>query len=981
DKGEIKIETVKLENVAMEDLASSLMKPFDLSVFPLMRVSKVITDDASLPFLFVEFHHIIFDATSTSLFLQTFNEIYEGKTPQPPKFQYKDYAESFSKMRSEKAFERQIAFWKDKFSTEAPILELPTDFQRPSIKSDSGRAFEFSLDTNTTSALRALAQGFETTMFTVILCAFKVFLKRLSHQDDLVVGVPVAGRNHHELTNVFGMFVNTIPIRSMPDSDMSFIGYLNELKENVKGCFDNQDVQFEEIVTLSRQVRDSSRSPLFDVIFDMLNHKRYGSTANDFLDINEVTIDTAFAQKPVTSQYDLIIKTLELENNILFVFEYCTDLFRKETIVSFIQIFNRIIKSIVSNPTQKIGNIKIVSKEQQQSLLEQANNCHVAYPETETLHSLFEKQAAIRGNDIAVAEGLNTISYADLHSRSNRIAWLLREHGVKRGDLVGLLTGRGIETIVGMLGILKAGGAYLPIDIDYPDERIQYMVSDSGTQLLLTTAPPEKVAVYGISVLHLDEAKNVENKDSAIGSVNEPADLCYVIYTSGTTGKPKGVMVNHTNVVRLLFNDGFQYDFNATDVWPMFHSHCFDVSVWEMYGALLYGGKLVIVPKQVARDTRLFLELLKNQSVTILNQTPTAFYNLNRQEQLSADAALQLRYVIFAGEALSPASLKDWKEKYPDTRLVNMYGITETTVHSTYKEIGEQEIADNVSNIGKPLPTLSIYILDEKQKLVPNGIVGELYVGGAGVTMGYLGREDLTNERFIQNPYKPNERIYRSGDLARFNLSGELEYMGRIDHQVKIRGFRIELGEIAYHLSAHEQIKEAVVLAKEPEGEKFLVGYYVSSAEVSVSDLRTYLSQKLPDYMIPSHFVHLKNLPLTSNGKLDRRALPDPEYVRGNDFEAPSTDMERQLVGLWADILKLSEDQVSVTTSFFEMGGHSLNAIGLANMVHKAFNIELSLQTIFGIPTVRSMAEYLDTHMWLNEKAGDKTVKRTEIII
>ncbi|MEK5235965.1 amino acid adenylation domain-containing protein [Paenibacillus sp. FSL L8-0470] len=507
---------------------------------------------------------------------------------------------------------------------------------------------------------------------------------------------------------------------------------------------------------------------------------------------------------------------------------------------------------------------------------------------------------------VAVVYGEQQLTYAELNAEANQLAWTLRGQGVGPECIVAILMERSLEMIVGMLGILKAGGAYLPIDPTYPAERIAYTLADSGTQWLVTTRAAELQTpalpfagcrVYAGETALETEPVQAENPPQA----TKPNDLAYVIYTSGTTGKPKGTMITHRNVVRLLFNDRMAFDFNERDVWTLFHSYCFDFSVWEMYGALLYGGKLVVVPLMTARDPEQMVRLLRQERVTVLNQTPSAFCALSEREMEEADAELCVRAVIFGGEALAPGQLREWRRKYPHTELINMYGITETTVHVTYKKLTEAEITSGgISNIGKPLPTLRAYILGEGQQLQPIGVAGELCIAGDGLARGYLNRPELTAEKFVDNPNEPGERMYRSGDLARWLPDGNLEYLGRIDQQVKIRGYRIECGEIEGRLLAHTQIREAVVMARgDEQGQAYLCAYLVSNGAVPVPELRTHLMAQLPDYMIPSYFVELEKLPLTPNGKVDRKALPAPDretYSKG--YEAPRTAQEALMVSV-----------------------------------------------------------------------------------
>ncbi|WP_143192229.1 non-ribosomal peptide synthetase, partial [Paenibacillus helianthi] len=424
-----------------------------------------------------------------------------------------------------------------------------------------------------------------------------------------------------------------------------------------------------------------------------------------------------------------------------------------------------------------------------------------------------------------------------------------------------------------------------------------------------------------LDVISEEETTNLEN-------INSLQDAAYIIYTSGTTGLPKGVVIEHENVIRLLLNDEMEFDFNANDVWTMFHSYCFDFSVWEMYGALLYGGKLVIVPRFIAQSPEVLTDLLLQEKVTVLNQTPTAFYALMQEGSNFIRNDLALRYIIFGGEALSPMKLHKAKKAYPHTKLINMYGITEVTVHATYREVTEGDIEGEKSNIGHPIPTTTTYILDEQQKPVPLGVIGELFIGGKGIARGYLNREELTRNRFLANPFKPGEKMYRSGDLARWLPDGTLEYMGRMDHQVKIRGYRIECGEIEAQLLKHESVNETLVMARESEdGSKYLAAYIVSETQVDVTELRRHLEKHVPSYMVPAYFIQVERMPLTSNGKVDRKALPLPEegWMRGNEYVAPQGEMEEQLAEIWKEVLGI--EQVGRTDNFFELGGDSIKAV------------------------------------------------------
>ena len=581
------------------------------------------------------------------------------------------------------------------------------------------------------------------------------------------------------------------------------------------------------------------------------------------------------------------------------------------------------------------------------------------------LHQLFERQVEQSTDAIAVAYEEHQLTYGELNRQANQLAHYLRSLGVGAETLVGICVERSLYTVIGILGILKAGGAYVPLDPSYPQDRIAYSIADSQLKVLLTSKQhlndlPENEA----QIVCLDRdwqaiaAYSEANPDSDV----KPDNLAYVIYTSGTTGKPKGVLIEHYNVCRLFSATQHWYNFDNTDVWTMFHSYAFDFSVWELWGALLYGGKLVVVPYLTSRSPDRFYQLLIDEQVTVLNQTPSAFAQLIQvDEQFGSDSRLNLRYVIFGGEALAIPSLKPWFQRHGDSvpQLVNMYGITETTVHVTYRPITIADTKSQSSVIGCAIRDLQMYLLDEHLQPVPKGTLGEIYVAGEGLARGYLNRPELTQERFIDSPFGDG-KLYKTGDLGRYSDSGEIEYLGRIDSQVKIRGFRIELGEIEAVLAQHPKVRQNVVIVREDSpGNKRLVAYVVSTElNLTVKELKTALKQQLPDYMIPSSLVLLEEFPLTSNGKVDRRALPLPEqFALEQETVAPRNKTEEKLAEIWQDVLGI--DTISVTADFFDLGGHSLLAVSLLSEIEKTFKTSVALETFLSASTIEDLAKIL----------------------
>jgi amino acid adenylation domain-containing protein len=675
-----------------------------------------------------------------------------------------------------------------------------------------------------------------------------------------------------------------------------------------------------------------------------------------------------FNGQQVESLY-LHINDREDDGRLVVNYDYRTDLFYAKEIDFLHEHLIQLLWHALDNPARKISEIHMLGEKEKQKVLETFNDTDSGYPRTATIGSLFAEQVRLRPDAPALVHGARTLTYRELDAKANRLANRLRASGVGPETLVALLLPRTPELVIGILGVVKAGGAYLPLDPEYPADRLSFMLEDSRTRHLVSCVEflegfpfdGDRIDLFAL----LDEpavsvaasiasATPGADPDDAPPDVNGPDDLLYVIYTSGTTGRPKGAQIVHKNVVRLLFNDRFAFDFGPEDRWTLFHSYCFDFSVWEMYGALLCGGTLVVVPRDIARDTGRFLDLLVRERITILNQTPAAFYNLVDAVVREGAPLLALRTVVFGGDALKPALLKPFRIRYPKTKLVNMYGITETTVHVTYLELTDADLDRGVSNVGRPIPTTRTYILDRKLNPQPIGIPGELCVGGDGVGRGYLNNPDLTGTKFVPDPFVPGGLLYRSGDLARYFPQGDIEYLGRIDTQVKIRGHRIELGEIESGLLRFDRISKAAVVALETaDGGRRLCAYLVPTASFETGELRTFLARFLPDYMVPALFVRLDDIPLNGNGKLDRARLPVPEADEADTevFLAPRTELESWIAGVWCDALKIA--RIGVDDDFFQSGGDSLNAVVAISQL----NGRASFGDLYRNPTVARLAE------------------------
>jgi iturin family lipopeptide synthetase C len=854
------------------------------------------------------------------------------------------------------------SYWRKQLSGPLQPVRLPARRPDPDVYAYRRAAVAVRLPDGLARQIQDYQQQQALPTHLILLAGFKLLLHKYTRQETMVVVTGVDNREQESLRTLVGPVANLVAVKSTVTPADCFAGYLAGLSATWAQALRYQAMPFGRLEQELAPTHDGHQMGLFNVQFQYWDDAppSLAGTADASARLGE----TGYADSPAELSLFLTRDQAQIRGSL----RYNAHCYGQEDMLLLLEHYYRLLEQVLTDPSACFSTVEMFSEQEQQQALRAFDRTGVPYPEDKTLVDLFNEQARRTPDQVALVFEDTRLTYRQVDQLSNHLALVLSQRGVQADQIVGLLMDRSVETVVGMLAILKAGGAYLPIDVDYPQERIHYLISDSGTRLIVTRNRFAGAVPAGVPCIFLEEVLPVSGPGGpdpegrlSPPAVPRPGDLCYVIYTSGTTGNPKGVMVEHRNVVQLLFNEQFQFSFSHTDVWTMFHSHCFDFSVWEMYGALLLGGRLVIVPKMVARDSSAYLDLLVQEGVTVINQTPSAFYQLLREEVARPAPLLQLRYVLVGGEALSPGRLKTWASRYPTTKLVNVFGITETTVFVTNKEIGEAEIARNVSNIGKPIPAYSVYLLDADCKPVPKGVVGELYVGGAGVTRGYLGKPELTRQKFVPNPFNPAETLYRSGDLARVTADGDLEYLGRMDHQVQLRGFRIELAEVESKLLAYEGIKDAVVVGAGKEEDAYLVGYYVAAAEVEAGALRQFLATKLPDYMVPSYFVHLDSLPLTDNGKTDLHALPPPRIRAVAATSVPVTQLQQQLVNIWAEVLQLDEAAIGVQTNFFDAGGNSVKLMQMVSKVNKQLGCRLTVGQIFALPVIEAIAAFVAT--------------------
>ncbi|RXT60163.1 non-ribosomal peptide synthetase [Pseudomonas syringae] len=926
-----------------------VQQSFDLLQGPLLRVN-VLRLSGQEHVLVLTQHHIVSDGWSMPIMVEELMQFYQAASLgrevklAPLPIQYADYAlwqRNWLEMGEQ---ERQLAYWKQQLGEQQPILELPTDRPRPALRSYQGARLNVELDAALLDGLKVLARQQGITLFMLLLASLQTLLHRYSGQADIRVGVPVANRTRSETQGLIGFFVNTQVLKAEFTTQTSVAELLQQVKHTAVQAQAHQDLPFEQLVEALQPQRDLSRSPLFQVAY---NHQSEGH--NQTRELAGLRLEYQVSDKH-TAQFDLTLDTCERPDGLTAALTYATDLFDASTIERMAGHWRNLLSGMCRDVNQRIADLSLLSIDERQDTLRDWNRDIAVYPSDYCAHQRIETQAERTPLAIALSFGAEQMSYQQLNSRANQLAHKLREQGVGPDVRVGLAAERSLDMIVGMLAILKAGGAYVPLDPDYPQDRLSFLMHDSGIELLLTQAHLLGQLPIPAHVQKLDLADALDGY-STENPVNQttPDNLAYVIYTSGSTGKPKGTLLAHHNLMRLFAATDDWFTFSEKDVWTLFHSFAFDFSVWEIFGALLHGGRLVIVPREVTRSPEDFHALLVEQQVTVLNQTPSAFKQLMR---VACDSSLplSLQKVIFGGEALDVASLKPWFERFGDQapQLINMYGITETTVHVSYRPITLADTQNPASPIGEAIPDLSWYVLDADFNPVALGCSGELHIGHAGLARGYHHRAALTAERFVPDPFSNDGgRLYRTGDLARYRAAGTIEYAGRIDHQVKIRGFRIELGEIEARLHALPAVREVSVLALEGQLAAYLVPTEPDQDQPTLREtLKSQLRAHLPDYMVPTHFIVLDSMPLTANGKLDRKALPAPDASQLQaTYSAPQGELEQQLAAIWADVLKL--ERVGRSDNFFELGGHSLLATQVISRIRQQLDVELSLRDLF----------------------------------
>lgn len=942
-----------------EQIVRQFIRPFNLETDTLIRMAiNEISESECI--LFLDTHHIVTDRISVKILLDDFFSLYEEKEIALLSVQYKDFAIWHEKQKEERYYLEHEAYWKNQLKGDLPILEFPTDFSRPKIQSYQGAALPFEVNGPLLDQLKKLAHKNNTTLYMVLLAAFQVLLYKYSGQEDIIIGTPVAGRYHPDVGKTVGMFVNTLPIRSFPASQKSFTSFLNETKKTAVDAIKHQSYPIEEILQDLKVIKDPSRNPLFDMVFVMQNMGLNGLEIDD-LNIKEIPILSN------TAKFDLTLEAIETVDTIAFNVEYCRDLFKENTINRLIHHYENILKEIIERPSQLLSSINILSEEERQELLFQFNDTARKFP-NKTIHQLFEEKVAETPEAIALLFENKQMTYTDLNQKANDVAATLVQAGIGRGDYVGVFLKRGFEMVIGTIGILKAGAAYVPIDPGLPKMRFDHIITSLEIKVLIINEELSNIAKdrsegekpIALLINPLKLSKQNHKGEILFDRVN-PEDNAYVIFTSGSTGVPNGVKVSHRSVVNLIdwFNREFQI--GPTDRVLFVTSLSFDLSVYDIFGMLAAGGSVRIVPDKELRNPIKLLETLSNDPITIWDSAPAAFGQIIPFLHNAEIRGSKLRYVFLSGDWIPLSTAEIIESAFPYAKLISLGGATEATVWSNFYRVDQVQPEWTSIPYGKPIQNAQYYILNKDGQPCPIGVHGELYIAGDCLSQGYVNSIQLNEERFLTNPFVESQeaRMYKTGDKARWFEDGNIEFLGRIDFQVKIRGYRIELGEIQSVLSKHDEIKEAYVLTKENKlGENALCSYIISDRKIMPSELRAYLEERIPEYMIPSYFIILDAFPVTSNGKLDRKALPEPDALIdfGQQYVAPKNEKEEILVSIWENLLGV--ERIGTHDNFFALGGDSIKAIQAAARLDK-YKLKMEINDLFKFPTISAISPHV----------------------
>lgn len=962
--------------------AAEAIRPFDLANGPVLRVTllRLAPEDQLILFAM---HHIASDMWSMGVLVRELMALYTAFSAGQPSslpelpIQYADYAIWQHEWSQQPEFAQQLEYWKKQLAGAPATLDLPTDRPRPAVVGSKGAVKRFALSTELSASLISLAAQENCTLFMTLLAAFQILLHRYTGQPDIVIGTPMAGRNRAELEGLIGFFVNTLVLRTNLSANPTFRELLAVVREVVLGAAAHQDLPFEKLVEELQPERELSRTPLFQVMFALQNVR------SEPLSLDNLQVIPAKATAAI-AKFELTLFMTEINGEIGGRFEYKTRLFDQSTIKRMIGHFKQLLDAIAANPDQRLSDLSILTEAEQDELLVRFNDTRSDFPHNRCIHQLFEQEAVRNPSAVAVCFKDERLTYRELNCRANQLARHLRELSVGPEVLVAILMRNSLEIVVALLGVLKAGGAYVPLDPANPRERLAAVLAEADVSVVLTLDRfrdmlPRESATRTIC-LDTEWKRFSDFATDNLSCTARPENLAYVIYTSGSTGKPKGAMIPHRGLVNYLNWCTKRYSVDAGYGSPVHSPLAFDLTVTSLFAPLLVGRAVELVDEENAVDS-LGQSLRAARDFSLVKITPT---HLELLRHVFSDGTTPgTKAFVVGGEALTGEEISFWQQHARGTRLINEYGPTETVVGCCVYEVDPESSHSGAVPIGQPIANTQLYLLDKQLQPVPVGVTGELYIGGVGVARGYLKRSHATAEKFVPNPFAstPGQRLYRTGDLARFLTDGNLEYLGRVDNQVKIRGFRIELHEVESALAQHPSVREAVVTVREDVvGDKRLVAYVTLEPELrpATAELRLYLRDKLPSYMVPSAIVVLDALPVTTNGKIDHQSLPAPDNAREqlkNSFIAPRNMLELRVAEMWEDILNVRP--IGMTDNFFDLGGHSILGLRLMARIQKEFDLDLPLATLFEGGTVLDLVSTIyrrrvkrQTHLVTLEKGG-----------
>nr|WP_295869892.1 non-ribosomal peptide synthetase [uncultured Chitinophaga sp.] len=951
------VERYQLAGGDMGTMVQGFIRPFDLRQAPLIRVGLFESDEEKI--LIVDIHHIVSDGVSNNVLMQEFLSLYNNQPLPGVKLQYKDYAEWQQHRMADAQAQQQRAFWRNRFSPAPAAIDLPYNFSRPLHKTYKGGAVVSLLNEQQSARLRKVAREEQTTLFMLLLAAYNILLSKLTNQEDIVVGTPTSGRFYEDVEKTVGPFVNTIALRNYPRADRSFREFLQEIKSATIEAFDHQDWDYEMLVRDLQIDRSSGRNPLFDVFMAVQNFEQQ-EFALPGMKLSRLATTKAIAK------FDLSLLVTEHPSGFTFEWEYAADLFERRTIDRWAGYFQQIINGITGNVDIRLADIDMVPPEEHNKVLHVFNDTAAAYP-VKTIPAMFDEQAGRTPDNIALRYRHGSMTYRQLQEQVDKTARYLREvKGLRNGMLAGVMMDRHEWLIPTIFGILKAGGVYVPLDPAHPAQRIKTVIKDARIPLVIARGPSAAMQDsddYQLVDLDKEAAAILSQPAGFVHSALSPHDLAYVIFTSGSTGKPKGVMIEHHSVVNRLCWMQKAYPLQEGSVLLQKTPLIFDVSVWELFWWAFTGASLCLLEPGAEKEPEKIADTIAAYGVTTIHFVPSMLGAFLPAPDARFDFSRlrTLKQVFSSGEELKAeqvAMFRDTLFRHCGSTLINLYGPTEATVDVTHHACTMAEASKPVP-IGKPIDNTRLYILDAAGRPVPIGVAGELHLAGVGLARGYLDNPELTASKFIAHPAIKGERLYKTGDLARWTPDGDVEFLCRADNQVKVRGIRIEPGEIENQLLLSGMLKEAAVVAKERGDDKILVAYYTAATPVSDGPLRDFLKGQLPAYMIPAAFVQLECMPLTSSGKLDRKALPDPAFLPSDDFVPPANAMEEKMIAAWADVLRLDKNNIGVQDNFFAIGGHSIMGHRLINAINSTFSSVVTLRDIFEYPTVRDLTSLI----------------------